>query len=72
MLGYHLLCAERIVGMKMTDTERLNLIEHYGWKIYQAVNKSWQVGGPFGVVRRNNLREAIDEALSRQAKWALS
>lgn len=57
---------------RMSDTERLNLIEHYSWKVYQAVNKSWQIGGAFGVVRRNSLREAIDEALSRQIKWALS
>lgn len=59
----------------MTDTERLNLIEHYGWVIDQLKNgKGWCVTGRFSIfhVAGDTLRDAIDAALAAQVKWALS
>jgi hypothetical protein len=55
----------------MTDTERLNLIEHYGWDI-RKIDDNWYVEGQFGRVYKVSIREAINAALSAQAKWALS
>lgn len=54
----------------MTDTERLNLIEHYGWNI----NKHFLGFNVFNEnvdVVRATLREAIDVALAAQAKWSI-
>jgi hypothetical protein len=56
----------------MTDTERLNLIEHYGWTI------KFIDGGCHIVLHRANtyafaktIREAFDEAYKKQAAWSL-
>lgn len=60
----------------MTDTERLNLIEHYKWEIACTGETSiWTVvlhlsdGVKFA--DGNNIREAIDAALAAQIKWSL-
>lgn len=55
----------------MTDTKRLNLIEHYQWKINFTCDK-WNVFNANIDVAANTLREAIDAALAAQAKWAMS
>lgn len=53
----------------MSDTERLNLIEHYEWDFLHYVNHGWKVCGKFGSTECfKTIREAIDEALSRQTK----
>lgn len=53
----------------MTDTERLNLIEHYQWQLHFI--DSWFMQGMFGVVGGfNTLREAIDAALKAQFEWS--
>ena len=56
----------------MTDTERLNLIEHYQWRIY-FVADGWSGNGMFGILPHtyNTIREAIDAALAAQIKWSL-
>ena len=54
----------------MTDTERLNLIENYGWSI-RCIAGRWYATGDFGVKVADTIRETIDEALSAQVKWAL-
>ncbi len=61
----------------MSDTERLNLIEHYKWQISLSANgKVWWIFGSFSTnkkgVKGKTLREAIDAALAAQMKWALS
>jgi hypothetical protein len=55
----------------MTDTERLNLIEHYGWQIICFANEVaiYNVKAEFKVTGKT-LREAIDNALSAQFKWS--
>jgi hypothetical protein len=58
-------------GDEMTDTERLNLIEHYQWDVMHH-NGEWLVLGKFGITPTFiKLREAVDVALNAQAKWAL-
>jgi hypothetical protein len=55
----------------MSDTERLNLIEHYKWKI--GYTHAFYVKGDNGifVVMASTLREAIDDALEAQIDWSL-
>lgn len=59
----------------MTDTERLNLIEHYGWKltrVYGGYRVSANMISPATVDAVDmDLRKAIDMALDQQIKWAL-
>ena len=63
----------------MTDTEALNLIEHYGWSIAPQVNGGWVIEGDDGsgeqeielARTRGPLREAIADALKAQMDWAL-
>jgi hypothetical protein len=57
----------------MTDKERLDLIEHYGWTI------KFIDGGCHIVLHRvgtyafaSTIREAFDLAYDKQAKWALN
>lgn len=57
----------------MSDTERLDLIEHYGWTI------KFIDGGCHIVLHRaatyafaKTIREAFDLAFAKQAKWAMS
>ncbi len=53
----------------MTDTERLNLIEHYKWDIMH--HKGWLILGKFGSTATcQTIREAINEALAAQIKWS--
>jgi len=54
----------------MTDTERLNLIEHYNW-IIAKIEDNWIITGSYGYVEGNSLREAIDATLAAQIKWSL-
>ena len=54
----------------MTDTERLNLIEHYEWMI--EFNDMWFVAGKFGLSAGDTLREALDGALAAQIKWSFA
>lgn len=54
----------------MTDTERLNLIEHYRWNIHTAT-EGYTVFGDFGNVGGKSLREAIDAALRAQFEWSV-
>ncbi len=56
----------------MSDTEALNLIEHYRWKVQPTLEGKWAVDGDFGSIRGETLREAIYTALAAQAEWALS
>lgn len=58
----------------MTDTERLDLIEHYGWVIDTLKNgKGWCVTGRLSIfhVARETLREAIDAAIAAQCGTVL-
>lgn len=56
----------------MTDTERLDLIEHYQWDIL-SYNKEWIICGEFGKTGRfKSLREAIEAATAAQIKWSTS
>ena len=55
----------------MSDSEMINLIEHYEWCVYREYNH-WNVAGNFGKVFKKTLREAIVAALAAQAKWSLS
>lgn len=60
----------------MTDTERLNLIEHYEWNINVSKSgKSWWITGKFSthnkMVTASSLREAINKALDAQIKWSI-
>lgn len=57
----------------MTDTERLNLVEHHKWTV------KFMDGGCHIVLHQagtyafaKTFREAIQAALAAQAKWALS
>ena len=54
----------------MTDTERLNLIEHYGWHI-NKVASGWNVFSSNIDIIEKTLRLAIDAALAAQIKWSL-
>lgn len=55
----------------MSDTERLNLIEHYGWDVLWC-NDSWCITAKsFGAVNGKTLREAIDAALKAQFEWSV-
>lgn len=60
----------------MTDTERLNLIEHYQWQIFtwsMGKDKFWQITGKFGGTQAHtSLRMAFDAAYKAQAEWAMS
>lgn len=56
----------------MTDTERLNLIEHYKWYIWFDEETKYTAQGDFGHVCGKTIREVIDGALDAQAKWMLS
>jgi hypothetical protein len=56
----------------MTDTEALNLVEHYGWRLVPLNDGKWfamTVGGATAV--QSSLRDAIRAALAKQAAWAL-
>ncbi len=56
----------------MTDTERLNLIEHYQWTIRfddEGCHISLHKAGTY--TKAKNFREAFDIAYDKQAKWAL-
>lgn len=54
----------------MSDTERLNLIEHYEWDLIHYAN-GWMIAGKFGSTKRfKSIRECIEAALATQAKWA--
>lgn len=68
----------------MTDTECLNLIEHYKWIInpvtesgYNSITKVsycktiFRIYGKFGEAEGNGLRQAVNAALDKQVKWAL-
>lgn len=55
----------------MQDTERLNLLEHYRWRLAPVGGGEWQVTGTFGFVRAATPRDAMDKALDLQAEWAL-
>lgn len=55
----------------MTDTERLNLIWHYNWKV-ECCHTYCIITGYCFVVKGVNLREAFDLAYDKQAKRALS
>ena len=56
----------------MSDTERLNLIEHYRWHIFFSPD-GWCVSGMFGMLPNtfNSIREAIEAALTAQMNWSL-
>ena len=54
----------------MDDTQRLDLIEHYGWKIQRTLEFMWAVDGDFGSVRERTVRRAIKAAMKAQAEWA--
>jgi hypothetical protein len=68
----------------MSDTERLNLIEHYGWNVQFIKEEGYtnlkghfsrtliKISGKYGEVVQETLRDAIDAALSSQAKWSMS
>ena len=53
----------------MTDTERLNLIEHYKWAI-QPLEEGWMITGRWGYVCGPSIRTAFDYAYKAQFKWA--
>lgn len=57
----------------MNDTERLNLIEHYKWTV-RFIDDGCHIvlhqAGTYAFAK--TFREAILEALSKQAVWALS
>jgi hypothetical protein len=56
----------------MTDAHRLDLLEFYKWDIHCAKDGDWTAEGKFGITRSFKLlREALDEALKKQAEWAL-
>lgn len=55
----------------MSDTERLNLIEHYEWMVMPHCGKWWIVGKFPGIASGDSLREAFNNAYDAQAKWAL-
>lgn len=57
----------------MTDTERLDLIEHYKWKVMFIDDGCHIVlpqAGTYAFAK--TFREAISEALSKQAKWSVT
>lgn len=55
----------------MTDTERLDLIEHYKWNVIFAVGKVaiYNVEANFKV-QADTLREVIPLALKAQMDWS--
>lgn len=56
----------------MSDTERVNLVDHYRWIItFSPVG--WVVQGMFGMIPHTfgTFRDAIDGAMRAQAEWAL-
>lgn len=54
----------------MTDTEALNLIEHYGWSI-NKISKGWNVFNENIDVIGLSIREAIINAMIAQRKWSV-
>lgn len=54
----------------MSDTEMLNLIEHYEWNINQMY-KGWNVFSANIDITGPTLREAIKIAMDAQVKWSL-
>lgn len=59
----------------MTDTERLNLIEHYKWRLEliddtSTLNGLWQIKGQWGYVHGRSVRAVVDSAISAQFKWS--
>lgn len=57
----------------MTDVERLNLIQHYGWAL-EPTAAGWMVSriGGDSACHAPTVREALDAALALQAAWATS
>lgn len=57
----------------MTDTERLDLIEHYRWNVICAEGRVaiYNVDANFKV-QADTIREVIDLALAQQIKWSAS
>lgn len=56
----------------MSDTERLNLIEHYGWSIMFSRDRVIITGNDsIFATAGNTLREAIDAALKAQFEWSV-
>lgn len=65
----------------MDDAEMLNLIEHYRWRVEPLTNGGWSIASPIGclgsymrvlvLTRDVSLRDAIRQAIRRQAELAL-
>lgn len=60
----------------MSDTERLNLIEHYEWRLElindtNALNGLWQIKGDWGYIHGDTIRKVIDAAMTAQIKWSV-
>lgn len=56
----------------MTDTERLDLIEYYKWRVmFMDCGCHIVLDQASTYAFAKTLREAIDDALKAQAKWAL-
>ena len=50
----------------MSDTEALNLIEHYRWHVQPTLEGKWAIDGDFGSIRGETLRDAVHVALTAQ------
>lgn len=53
----------------MTDTERLDLMTKYNWRIFYNGAMDWQCNGMFGHVRGGSPREVMDKALPLQERY---
>jgi hypothetical protein len=64
-------------GFNMSDTEHLKLIEYYKWNIrrteqvFTTLDKGWEVYCERFSVTHEDLRQALNLAMTAQINWSL-
>lgn len=54
---------------KLTDKQRLDLMEKNNWRVFVTGAMDWQCNGAFGHIRGANPREVMDKAWAAQERF---